>query len=1414
MMMVARLAACLAVLRTATAQCTVAGVTDPTRGDFATPAACANGETVTEENVAEACLVECDEGYGDIAAATCVGTTFVPPGAGCESLTCATYEGEAYEVEDERDLRGPAFDVRGVSCGPGHELIDENEPADALVCTEQGGPYILTGCTFTACTGEGCTQEAEGEHGTRHGGEDTEHGFDVHYGGHLSAHMANKPCVPVICDEDLYHHDPLDAQGCQNYTIFNFLKNETDDIVMTCQGCVPHICDFGDHECIPVSCEIDGEIEGGHSFDPCAQGHHGGDGLAWWPFLLVCLLLTVCVTSCLKSMGNGACCGKSLNPPFTVVMFFLGYVLSSLASGESEFASVLIEESNGLLHASEVFWESIRVWKGAHPHIILFVLLPPLLFEDSSGMDYYVFRKVLMSSILLAGPGVGITMAACAGTTMLLFGFANECVVEEDHITHAKFVVGTEELEECIDFEGDHPPIMCTQCGAESPTTDQLPVSVHLLLGGMLAATDPVAVCAVLNDLGCPDKLNFMIAGESLLNDGTAVVAFMVMQSVVGGCPTDAAGVMISLVRLAGGGVLFGLAMSSIAFNYIKHLRNPNIEITTLVVCTLSTFWLAENVLGVSGVLGTVVFGVQTARTSFLAMDEHTHHANHAFWGEVGYVATSIIFILAGVKSRDKIARFIDEAAGGVVDLHTTVEVACEALTTETACKEDALCVWSGVGSICNANTTDEEFNVGNQMFMCVLLWFILTFIRAGTIFILSPILRSIGYGLTVKEAVVMVWGGLRGAVSLALALLIDGNHKIGDRARELIFLQTAGIVTMTLIVNGTTSGMVYKWLAVYPPNPFRPVLATQGLRNLQLEMDKFIKGLDAHWFHQNADNELVQKMFPNFSESHIYDGDLVDVKANSMHGAWVETISKGALVSPQRVGINAMNALKSGAQVGMNMLRVGYSAKEGMDEDLDATQPDSYAEIGLRKGDTYQTFETGVIACNANPSWSEDNSTKYFVPDGPDGTTLYLHMFENDIGESDAYLGQAKLELDELIDAGGTAEQTIELTTCTHNMKLREYSGTFPTQVSGSVTIRVECNAPTVQVTLLSGADLGDVKTEDLHQHGDHDKSGHEHAHGHGHGGAHALLLKNVKRWIEESNESVDSSHAMYEILLTNIKSGFIHERESKIISVRSWNKLNAALGIAYDMNSKDMENDMKFEKLKMAGSMSGERLAKMAVADPENFATPVDALVNYVIDYAENGLPFGGKFTPTVWFEHRLTIAEMFLATLSALKDLADADTSELGDEFNATITNCTDRARTALFAYQAEAPSTFKAVHSLIAFKVVAAEFHHRVHMYQDQGFFQDNLVSAVELAMDDREQELDQYVHMDYVWVMFGFCSAFKCLQDHPVVCVFQNDKDGIKNSYAAKQSKEAASVFEKNETSNPVAEGKSQDQDDT
>ena len=405
---------------------------------------------------------------------------------------------------------------------------------------------VLTAAALGAVNAQGNATENETDHGgagstVKHGdkehtGRTVKHGdkeHAVHHGGHLNKEHHKAACEPIKCEdktlsvvvslvnETVTHtalfHDPTDKAGCRDYNLFNYYKNETEVVRMTCKGCTPRVCAHGEHDCVPVYCDVGGVVHGGHDTDPCEQGHHGGDGLSWWPFLLLCLVLTVCVTVSLRSLGNGACCGKSISLPFTVVMFFLGYLISSIVVKENDLTEAIVDAANEHeFMNSKLLFDSVLAWKEAHPHVILFVLLPPLLFEDASGMDYYVFRKVLASSVILAGPGVGVTMGLCALTTMLFFGFANECIVEVDHETGHRFVVGTEEWSNCTEYDGNEPPEMCTKCDSNSPKNEQLPVSVHLLLGGMLAATDPVAVCAVLNDLGCPDKLNFMIAGESL----------------------------------------------------------------------------------------------------------------------------------------------------------------------------------------------------------------------------------------------------------------------------------------------------------------------------------------------------------------------------------------------------------------------------------------------------------------------------------------------------------------------------------------------------------------------------------------------------------------------------------------------------------------------------------------------------------------------------------------------------------------------------------------------------------------------------------------------------------------------------------------------------------------------------------
>ena len=1235
----------------------------------------------------------------------------------------------------------------------------------------------------------------------------------AHRGGHVTDLWRTSACVPVPCGPDapFQHHLHGEdtaighrmAEGCNNYSIFNFMKQEHEQIYLTCQACVPHTCAVGEHDCQPVYCEDEsGEIHG-RMTDPCLAGHHDDDGLAWWPFLLVCLITTVFVSTVLHKLNNGACFGKSINPPFTVVMFFFGYYVSHVCVLEADESSSGLEVGHsGIL---ELLFKSVLAWKAAHPHVILFVLLPPLLFEDASGMDYYVFRKVLMSSIILAGPGVGISMLLTAASTMLLFGFAEECVVETDNDTGVMVVAGAREntvdeagVHVCDpatnpdwqDYRDDAGGLICLECVQGSHRSEQLPISIHLLLGGMLAATDPVAVCAVLNDLGCPAKLNYMIAGESLLNDGTAVVAFMVMQSVAGGCDADATRVLITLFRLAGGGVLWGLLMSATIYEGIKHVRNPNIEITALVFATLSTFWLAENVLGFSGVLSTVVFGVQTARTSFLAMDEHTRHANHAFWGEVGYVATSFIFILAGVKSRDKIASFLDNFQEDFAD---DKEAICNEFDEELVCLTHHVCRWtSGVdGGDCSAaelEEAEEDFHVGNQLILNFVLWIMLGMIRAGVVALLSPILTKIGYGLSVKEAAVMVWGGLRGAVSLSLALLIDANHLIGDRAREMIFLQTTGIVALTLIINGTTSGMVYKKLNVYPPNPYRPALATQGLRTVHSEMLRYIRTLNEHWFHSNADMDVLISLMPDFSQAHMLDGDLVGIETKPMHSLWSRVMEDQlvptTLASPDN-GMSERSVAGNEIRITELCSQAGAAASTQASRSAAGGKfivaPNPYGRISLVVDHNPQaTFETPVLKNTCSPTWPTGLASHTFAlpvvsevfPHGSDNHAdsldepgksltsvtpncsvwLEISMHDSDFGEVDKQLGKCRVDISALCTAGGDLEDTFELKDSrgvgsdTSPASSPRCVGTVDLVVTNIVSKQGrELNVAMRHATLFSQAQSPMDPPSDSAHHSD--ESSHEHGHGEGdHGSNHVDKLRNIKRWLtasssvtfeSEAADSVDHSFAMYDIMLGGMRSNFAHECEKKTISVKAYSELNAAIGKAIDLNEKQMDSERGVNDTSDS-TIRASRMSQMVQTGQGE--SPMDALEAYMMTYADKALK---KKEATKFFAHRLLCTEMFVVLIEQLTELADnPDTvSELGG-LSVNAIKCCNRCKRKLAEMQVAAPNTMRLCHTLVAFNIVASHFTHRVHAYLDQGFFVDDMANAANQVVLGRQQELGQ------------------------------------------------------------------------
>lgn len=136
------------------------------------------------------------------------------------------------------------------------------------------------------------------------------------------------------------------------------------------------------------------------------------------------------------------------------------------------------EDDHGEADTAGLWGKSFRA--AVEPELILFVLLPPLLFESAFGMDWEVFKKVSASSLILAGPGVVLSVALTGLTTKAIF---------QDWDWSAAF-----------------------------------------MLGSILSATDPVAVVAVLHTLGAPKKLSHLIEGESLLNDGSAYVVFVIFK--------------------------------------------------------------------------------------------------------------------------------------------------------------------------------------------------------------------------------------------------------------------------------------------------------------------------------------------------------------------------------------------------------------------------------------------------------------------------------------------------------------------------------------------------------------------------------------------------------------------------------------------------------------------------------------------------------------------------------------------------------------------------------------------------------------------------------------------------------------------------------------------------------------------
>ena len=267
-----------------------------------------------------------------------------------------------------------------------------------------------------------------------------------------------------------------------------------------------------------------------------------------------------------------------------------------------------------------------------------------------------------------------------------------------------------------------------------------------LLLGVLISATDPVSVIATFNSAGVHGRLASLVEMESLFNDGTATVLFGVTIAAVGGGAITGGGVLLSFLVTVAGGIACGIVVGYGALLLIGHTEDHLVEITFTTVAAYGSFLVAEH-FHLSGILATLTAGLVLRNVRGLgAITDAGRDAIQAFWEYAGFVVNSLIFLLIGMPLAHEDFR----GMGGAVAVITILVLAGRAAAVYGCC----------------------------------------------ALFARVPALR-----VTWAHQHILFWGGLRGALALALALELPAGMPL----RDTVITVTFGMVVFSVVAQGLT---------------------------------------------------------------------------------------------------------------------------------------------------------------------------------------------------------------------------------------------------------------------------------------------------------------------------------------------------------------------------------------------------------------------------------------------------------------------------------------------------------------------------------------------------------------------------------------------------------------------------------
>jgi len=339
------------------------------------------------------------------------------------------------------------------------------------------------------------------------------------------------------------------------------------------------------------------------------------------------------------------------------------------------------------------------------PHLtkeLLFgVFLPGLIFEAAFQMDPRVFRANWMTIASLAVPGV---IASMALTTLAL-----------------------------------------------TPVIQALPIGSRfswreaLVFGALISATDPVAVVALFRKLRVPRRLTTLLDGESLLNDGTAVVFFTLALALLGGAAPAASDLAGQFLFIVGVGALTGVCIGAGCSWLIRRIDDPMIEIALTMIAAYGSFVTAES-LHSSGVIASAAAGLLCGSFAVQAgMSATARVACRSFWEYLGFALNSIVFLLLGLEVR-------------LADL--------------------------------------------SHYWLPILIAYLVVTVSRGLVLVVGRAVGSFSRDPPPWSwTLVLTWGGLRGALPMVLVLTLPE----GFRWRELLVAMTVGVAVLSILGQGLT---------------------------------------------------------------------------------------------------------------------------------------------------------------------------------------------------------------------------------------------------------------------------------------------------------------------------------------------------------------------------------------------------------------------------------------------------------------------------------------------------------------------------------------------------------------------------------------------------------------------------------